>query len=367
MLNGININVFFMKNKTVCPVYLCHQCFKDNMGLLLINDHYLYIKDFNRLMFNRSKNKNKKWFCKSCLQCFSDKNVLIRHKKDCLIVNGCQSVKSEKGFLEFKNFNREIPVPFKIYADFECLLKSVDCGINNDCFSYTSKYQDYICSFAYQLVCVDNKYSKDVVLYRGKNAVLKFLMCFFKEYEYCKGVIKNLVMTAEQRKEFERTNICWTCGKLIEIGDKKVRDHCHIFGSYRGAAHHYPCNIDLKISKKLPAIFHNLRGYDSHLIFGELSKFYCKVSVIPNGLEKYMSFTLNGNIVFINSMLFLNRILDKLVKNLSHGDFKYLSEEFSGEKLDLGKKKGVYPYEYMGSFRKFEEIKLSHIECFFFL
>ena len=136
-----------------------------------------------------------------------------------------------------------IPVPFKIYADFECLLKSIDCGINNDCFSYTIKYQDHIpCSFTYKLVCVDNKYSKDVVFFGGKNAVRKFLMFIFKEYDYCKDVIKkhfnkNLVMTAEQNEEFERSNICWICNKLIVIGDNKIRDHCHIFGKYRGAAH----------------------------------------------------------------------------------------------------------------------------------
>ena len=86
-------------------------------------------------------------------------------------------------------------------------------------------------------------------------------------------------------------------------------------------------------------IFHNLREYDSHLIFKELNKRYCSISVIPNRLEKYMSFTLNKNIVFIDSKLFMNSSLDKLVKNLN--DFKYLSSGFSSEKLELVKKKGV--------------------------
>ena len=104
----------------------------------------------------------------------------------------------------------------------------------------------------------------------------------------------------------------------------------------------------MKISKKLPIIFHNLRGYDSHLIIKELSKFNCNINVIPNGLEKYMSFSLVKNIVFIDSMLFLNTSLDRLVKNLN--DFKYFSKVFKGYKLDLVKKKGIYPYEYMNSF-----------------
>ena len=166
-------------------------------------------------------------------------------------------------------------------------------------------------------------------------------------------------MTAEQNEEFERNNICWICG---DVGDNKVRDHCHITGKYRGHAH-WSCNINLKLSKKLVVIFHNLRGYDSHLIFKELSKFNCSISVIPNGLEKYMSFTLGNNIIFIDSMLFMNSSLNKLVSNLNN--FKYLSEVFKGEKLELVKKKGVYPYEYINNFKKFKEDCLPDIDCFF--
>ena len=75
-------------------------------------------------------------------------------------------------------------------------------------------------------------------------------------------------------------------------------------------------------------IFHNLKGYDSHLIFKELSRFNnFRISVIPNGLEKYMAFTCNKNLVFIDSMQFMNSSLGKLVKNLNDKDFKYLCEE----------------------------------------
>ena len=89
-----------------------------------------------------------------------------------MLINGGQDVKLEKGVIEFKNFNRQTPVPFKIYVEFECLLKGCDVGFDNDCFSYTKKYQDYVpCSFAYKLVCVDNKFSKDIVVYRGKNPI----------------------------------------------------------------------------------------------------------------------------------------------------------------------------------------------------
>ena len=140
-------------------------------------------------------------------------------------------------------------------------------------------------------------------------------------------------MSAEEER-FQLTNICWICDKLYDVGDDKVRDHCHITEKYRGAAH-WSCNINLKFSKEILVIFDNLRGYDSHLIIKEISKFDVKISVIPNWLEKYMTFTVNRNLVFIDSMQFMNSSLDSLVKNLLDNDFKYLSEEFSGELLKL--------------------------------
>ena len=240
----------------VFPIYFSNQNFDDTLDLLLVCNHYVYIKDFNRLMFNKNNCKNKKWFCKSCLQCFISEIVLNKRKDDFLLINSGQSVKLEKGFIEFKNYNKMIPAPFKIYADFECLLKSVDMGINNDCFSCTAKYQDHIpCSFAYKLVCVNEKFSKNIVLYRGKNAIFKFVQSIFKEYDYCRSVMKkhfnkNLVMTAEENEEFESSNICWICGKLIENEDNKVRDHCHITGKYRRSCD-WSCNVNLKVSKKL--------------------------------------------------------------------------------------------------------------------
>ena len=146
------------------------------MDLLLIIDekksHYVYIKDFDRFMFYKTKNKNRKWFCRSCLQCFSSENVLIKHKENCLSINGKQSVKLEKGIIKFENYFKQIPVPFKIYADFECNLKIVESYEG----SYSKKYQDHIpCSFAYKLVCVDDKFTKPIVVFRGENAAYEFI------------------------------------------------------------------------------------------------------------------------------------------------------------------------------------------------
>ena len=83
--------------------------------------------------------------------------------------------------------------------------------------------------------------------------------------------------------------MCWICEKLIDDDDEKVRDHCHIAGNFRGPPH-WSCNINYQLTKKVPVIFHNLRGYGSHLIFSELNKFNVKLDILPNGLEKYMAF-----------------------------------------------------------------------------
>ena len=270
------------------------------------------------------------------------------------MINGKQSVKLKSGSISFKNYFQQFPVPFKIYTDFECILKGVrSSDKKND--TYTKKYQDHIpCSFAYKVVCIDNKFSEKVVLYRGKNAFYRFIEAILEKYDYCKSMIKkhlnkNFIMSSEEEEIFQLSNSCWICDKLFDFGDDKVRDHCHITGKYRGAAH-WSCNINLKLSKRIPVIFHKLRGYDSHLITKKMCKLDVKIRVIPNGLEKYMAFTINRNLVFINSMQFLNSSLDSLVKNLSDNDFKHFSEKFSGEFAELVKQRGVYPYEYMDSF-----------------
>ena len=105
--NNICINVFGYKNWLVFPIYASDQKFEDSIDLLLLIDndksHYVYIKDFERFMFCKTKNINKERFGRSSLQCFSCESVLIKHKENCLSINGKQSVKLEKGIIEFEN------------------------------------------------------------------------------------------------------------------------------------------------------------------------------------------------------------------------------------------------------------------------
>ena len=167
-------------------------------------------------MFHETKNKNKKWFCRRRLQCFSCENVLTKHKEDCLSINGKQSEKLEEGIIEFENYFKQIPVPFKIYADFECNLR----GIESYEGSHTKKYQEHIpCSFTYNVARIYDKFTKSIVVYRGENVVYELIKAILKEYKYCRKVMnkyfnKNLIMSEEEEHLFQQSKSCWICFEL---------------------------------------------------------------------------------------------------------------------------------------------------------
>ena len=174
-------NVFGYKGELVFPIFISKQKFEDSRDLLLIYEdnksHYVYIKDFNTFMFHKTKNKNKKWFCKSFLQCFSSENVLVKHKEDCLSINGTQSVDIEEGIIEFKNYSKQLRVSFKTYADFERNLQDTEVYEG----SCTKKYHDHVpCSYAYKIVCIDNRFNKPIGVYRGENAAYEFIKAILK-------------------------------------------------------------------------------------------------------------------------------------------------------------------------------------------
>ena len=109
--NNICIDVLCYENELTDPVYVSDQKFHSCVDLLLISDenksHYVSIKDFDRFMCNEIKNKNKNFFWKCCLQCFSCEKVLIEHGENCLIINRKQSVKLKCGSISFKNYFKQ--------------------------------------------------------------------------------------------------------------------------------------------------------------------------------------------------------------------------------------------------------------------
>ena len=144
------------------------------------------------------------------------------------------------------------------------------------------------------LFCVDDRFTRPIVFYRDENAAHEFIKVIRKDDKHFRKVMnkhfnKNLIMSEEEEHLFQQSNSCWICKKLLDNDEEKVRHHCHGTGKFTGKAH-WNCNINFQLTKKVPVIFHNLRGYDSNLILNEFDKFDVKISVIPNGLEKYMAF-----------------------------------------------------------------------------
>ena len=127
-----------------------------------------------------------------------------------------------------------------------------------------------------------------------------------------------------------------------ELVVTKVRDNFHIIGKYKDSAQR-DCNIKVSLNYKIPIVFRNLKNYVAHLIMRELGKFDFKFNVMLNRLEKYISFSLDNEFVFIDSFHFLISSWGTLVQNLSENDLKHLSQEFDSEVLDLVKRKRFYP------------------------
>ena len=400
--NSIRINVFGYEDGQPFPIHISKKTFEDQMNLLLITKdekkHYVLIKDFNSFMYNQSKPKERKHFCMYCLQCFSSERILANHVNNCLTINGAQAInmpKQGENILKFNNFHKQLPVTIVIYANFEAITKKVqgceqseEMKKDKDTRSYMEAYQTHKdCGYGYKEVCCyDDNYSKYTRIYTSENAVYKFMENMLEEVEYCKVVIKKhfskpLVMTEVDEQNFKTMDGCHICGGKYTDKDVRIRDHCHITGKFRGLAHQ-ECNLKLRIKPenlKIPVIFHNLRGYDSHFIMQQIGEIANKhgytnkkgekqdlnINAIPNNMEKYIAFMLGNHLTFINSFQFMSSSLDKLVSNLPKDDLIYTSKAFKGKRLDLMSQKGVYPYDYMDSFEKFNEKELPTEDQFY--
>ena len=198
-------------------------------------------------------------------------------------------------------------------ADFEALTTKVE-GLDPT-KSNTQRTQHHeACSYCYVVVRCDGK-TEAPAQYRGPNAAEHFLRALQEEERGIQKVLakpQDMRMTRADWESHRTASSCHVCDKPLE-GDS-VKDHCHITGKYRGAAHS-ACNLKLRLSPKtttIPVVFHNLRGYDSHLLMQAISKVEGRMNCIPNNTEKYISFSL-GQLRFIDSAQFLLASLDKLV------------------------------------------------------
>ena len=317
-MNDIKFNVFGVDDKeSIYPLYVSKKICDKTSNLILIENHYVWIKDFNKLMNTQSKNGRKLFVCYYCLQHFTSENILKNHTEVCLKINGTQKVKmpckNKNTF--FMNYHKQLMAPFVIYADFEC----ITIPIKEEHGKQTVAYQEHkACGYGYKIVCqYDDKYSKPYKGYRGPDAVYKLIENLLKEQKEIKEINfnKKVIISKKEQNDFENAKSCHICNKEYNNKDVPVRDHCHVTGKYRGSAH-TDCNLSYRLTNKIYVIFHNLRGYDSHLIMQEIGKFKNSINVIPNNMEKYMAFMIDRNLIFIDSFQFMSKSLSYLANNL---------------------------------------------------
>ena len=377
--NDISVNVLGLDGKEIVTLRKTKEKKENHVILFKLkngeNEHFALVNNINRLWFGQdSKNKNQRQVCDGCLNSFNSKETLEVHQEFC-VDDGVKAVlPPRKSTVKFKKVQCGTIVPFTIYADFECILEKTEKRIGEK----TTQIQHHIpCSFCFLPVSrVGVEFSP--VFFRGEREddigkifleklveQVKWILNEIREPMLRKNT-KRILWEKGEKEAFAKTNICWFCRKKIEY--KKVADHCHLTGRFRGAAHEV-CNLKAKVPEFTPVFMHNLDGYDSHLFIKNMGNEFGEITAIPNNEEKYVSFSLKiiwgefednegkkhnlyHEIRFLDSLKFMNYPLADLVKNLGKNDLHCL-RRFFPEDADLLSRKGVFPYEFMDSFEKF--------------
>ena len=299
--NQILINVLATEDR---QIYICrkgsdYECIA-NLMLITENNrkHYVGIKSLSRLLSSQNtKHKEKQYFCMNCLQGFSEEHSRDEHIgycKDNELVR--IEMPHKRPIVEYSDGQFQFKVPFIMYADFESILEPISGPANNPRISsrrgvniHTPSGWCIRSEFAYREV-------KDPLkLYRGKDCVRKFCEHVIEEAHRLYRSFQEKPMeplTKEQLKEYKHVTRYHISFAPFRQGNRKVRDHCHYSGIYRGAAHSL-CNLQYKIPSYISVVFHNLAGYDAHMFIKELVKCWSRMGVIAKNNEDYISFLIS--------------------------------------------------------------------------
>ena len=283
--------------------------------LLLMSEeektHYCLIKDFGKLVSTQSnKHGHKVYICERCINPFTTENALKEHEKHCTNEE-CVHLKMPRpgSTISFKHFGKSQRVPFIIYADFESLLKPISTCEPNPEISSTTKYQKHEpISFSYYIKCFkDSVCSIEPRTYTGEDAIQKFIEWLEEDVKYIATFpTKKMIFGKNEEIDFNTATRCWICKG--ELGTDKVPNYPEPYPEDKPVTH---------------------------------------------------------KIRFKDSLKFMSASLNKLVNNLPETALKNVGKYYTGDKLDLIKRKGVYPYEYMDSVERFEEKKLPPKEAFY--
>ena len=390
--NEIGVNILAVENKK--KIYIRKGKDYDRIiNLMLMTDvenpnrkHYVAVKLLSRLLLKQnSKHKEAQHFCTNCLNGFESEIIRDEHYEYCRSKDSVRvEMPTKNPIVKYADGQYQFKVPFVIYADFESILVPVSGAPYNPEMSSTRGINGVVNLHQPSGWCMYSKFAYGKVTnplkqYRGRDCVSKFCETIMTEAKrlYESAPKKPMdKLTKEQNVEFVTAKECYICFKKVSPKDRKVRDHCHYTGKYRGAAHS-SCNLRYRIPDYIPVVFHNLAGYDVHLFIKELAKHTTKKGVIAKNTENSISFSVKvevdkfidkaGKTVlnekskeielrFIDSFKFMSSSLDSLVNILAKGGHEFWGfEKRSPKQKELLIRKGVYPFEYMDSWDKFEE------------
>ena len=342
-LNNLNINVFELTGNVLTPIHVNKNYLQPQVDLLLYENHYCLMTRLHCLI---NKDSHMRWVCRRCLTAFSSAPVLVDHMERCINQQSTNITFSWKDHLKFEHYHMKIPVPIRVYADFEC--------INQPRNDAKVLFKQIPIAVGYYIISpFGNKYNSYFGTDCNEWFVKEMLILEQEANEYFKTKLE-LQITPEEEESFKLAEECWLCEQPFTEYEQPVRDHDHLTGRYRGAAHN-TCNINCKqkSSSFVPIFFHNFSGYDCHLIFQELlTQAYTagqqscekrfEPKIIPKSMENYVSIQV-GCLRFLDSYRSLSSSLDKLVKSL---DNLHVMDE-NGFKDKFFKKKLAYPFEYL--------------------
>ena len=311
--NDISITVFGLSKKndeyTVFPYQPTKQKRQRHIPLLLVENNYdddddeetpykfnyVWIKDLSALCNSQiSKDRHKKYICERRFHAYYSEEKLKAHEETCMKFDCCKVILPSigKNFASFKNHKNKLRAPFIVYADCECILKSVQEQQDKNT---KVKQEHELFAIGYYFKC---SYDDNLYFYRSThdvNPAKWFAQELLQISKYVETKLKNPIpmkrLTTEQNQEFRQAKVCHICEKPLY--KKRVRDHCHLTGEFRGAAHE-DCNLNYQDTRVIPVVFHNLTGYDAHFILRDIcNEFEGKVDLLPLNKERYIYLSLN--------------------------------------------------------------------------
>lgn len=397
LLRITNINESTINDEEECNLNI-----NEELESFEINSHYCFIKSLSRLIQRqlRVKNRRKKYLCDRCLNYFYSMEKRESHMSTCFMLNSTRVTlpSKEEKIIEFKNTEKQLDVPFIIYADTEAFLKPVtENESDGDNTTITGAYQRHIPhSIGYYLHSkypdlMESHYNHFIKTAEEPDSITWFA----NQLKRIAGIAYPILHTnkrmeplsVEKQQQFLNASKCHICEEKFEEVDRRVRDHSHLTGKFRGAAHEL-CNLRFQEPHMIPVVFHNLK-YDLHLLIEKIAAIGAgNIHIIPTSTENYISFTkyFNNNELtqasqqesfkysnrfafrFIDSFRFLAESLEALASNLVESDFKITKSNWQNlpdDQLRLLQRKGVYPYDYIKSEENLAETSLPPIEQFY--